>query len=193
MRLLGGAWWGAFGREARAVKIAVVICSCFREDITRRKAALLQNGLEPSLPVTIMVVDNGRTLSREDFDPRVRLYPNPNTGGAGGFTRGLIEALESGEGFTHVLFSDDDAFFGPDALRRTLTLLGLARPEYAGARLSGAMMIAERPTVQHASREWRKDRGGPLPRRHSADLADWDQVLRHGVVLRLQCGLFVFY
>ena len=67
----------------------------------------------------MFVVDNGRTLDAEGLsDDLITVIPNENVGGAGGFARGMIAALESDEDFTHVLLMDDRLFRqdGPSGL-----------------------------------------------------------------------------
>ena len=81
----------------------------------------------------------------------VTIYPNMNAGGAGGFTRGMIEILkanENGAGVTHVLVMDDDIVLDTDVLLRTYTLLSLRKPEYADVFVGGAMLRLDRPNIQ---------------------------------------------
>lgn len=100
------------------------------------------------------VVDNGSTLDAEALsDAGVTVIPNANVGGAGGFARGMIAALE-GENvpadfeFTHVLLMDDDVTVFPESFKRTFNLLSLARDEYKDAFINGAMLQAHRPNAQ---------------------------------------------
>ena len=52
--------------------------------------------------------DNAGTLDHKYFDHnQLHLIQNKNVGGAGGFTRGIIEVLESTLPYTHVLLMDD--------------------------------------------------------------------------------------
>lgn len=97
----------------------------------------------------MFVVDNGRTLDAEALsDEGVTVLPNPNVGGAGGFARGMMEALSSERGFTHVLLMDDDVVVSPESLKRTFNLLALAKGKYRGAFINGAMLAVEEPNRQ---------------------------------------------
>ena len=97
----------------------------------------------------MFVVDNGRTLDAAGLsDGLVTVIPNENVGGAGGFARGMIAALESDEGFTHVLLMDDDVRIFPESLKRTYNLLALARGRYRKAFVNGAMLSLDDPTRQ---------------------------------------------
>lgn len=100
------------------------------------------------------VVDNGSTLDAEGLSGEgVTIIPNANVGGAGGFARGMIAAIEgenvpAGFGFTHVLLMDDDVTIFPESIKRTFNLLSLARDEYKDAFINGAMLQAQRPNLQ---------------------------------------------
>ncbi len=98
----------------------------------------------------IHVVDNGRTLSERDFPAHdhILLHPNVNAGGAGGFARGMIEALHQSEGITHVLLMDDDVSVSPESIKRTYNLLRIVNAEYAHALVSGAMLDIDYPNEQ---------------------------------------------
>ena len=109
--------------------------------------------LESSDPIAgafhMFVVDNGRTLDAEALSCEgVTVLPNPNVGGAGGFARGMMEALSSEEGFTHVLLMDDDVIVSPESFKRTFNLLALAKGEYRRAFVNGAMLAVEEPNRQ---------------------------------------------
>ena len=99
---------------------------------------------------TLHVVDNGRTLDVDALSSdRVRIHPNPNVGGAGGFARGMMEAVEQEPKATHVLLMDDDVQVCPESLKRTFNLLSLVKDEYARSFVSGAMLSLEKPDEFH--------------------------------------------
>lgn len=90
------------------------------------------------------VVDNGRTLDAQALDTdRVTIIPNQNVGGAGGFTRGMIAALDQEPPATHVLVMDDDISVSPESIKRTFNLLRILTPEHYDAMISGAMLNYE--------------------------------------------------
>lgn len=98
----------------------------------------------------MFVVDNGRTLDAKALsDSGVTVLPNPNVGGAGGFARGMMEALAAKEQYTHVLLMDDDVIVSPESLKRTFNLLALAQGKYKNACINGAMLAAEEPNKQY--------------------------------------------
>lgn len=90
------------------------------------------------------VIDNGRTLDVNSLQcERISIRPNENVGGAGGFTRGMIEAMEQKPAATHILLMDDDVAVSPESIRRTYNLLRIVNDEYSQAFISGAMLNYE--------------------------------------------------
>ncbi len=155
-RLLGGAYEA--DADARDVRIAVNVCTYRREEYVRRNIAALRGSIleNPDSPLgtrlCVFVSDNAGTLGTQ---PGARVFQNPNAGGAGGFTRGLIE-IENAGGFTHVVFMDDDVRMLPESFERLYALLAAMRPEYAGHQVAGAMLRLDRPCAQHeAGGRWR--------------------------------------
>lgn len=75
----------------------------------------------------ILVVDNAGTLPQGTFlSPHVRLISQRNVGGAGGFGRGIFEAIEAGT-FTHIIMLDDDADIDDVSIVKMLNLLRLSK------------------------------------------------------------------
>ena len=77
------------------------------------------------------------------------LHPNPNTGGSGGYARGMIETLHQTPEATHILLMDDDVEILPDSIFRTYQLLRFAKDEYREHFISGAMLMLEEKNIQH--------------------------------------------
>ena len=73
--------------------------------------------------IKLNVVDNGQSVDLAPGDD-LRIIPNANLGGAGGFTRGLIEARD--QGASHCLFMDDDASVHMESIIRTWLFLAYA-------------------------------------------------------------------
>ena len=97
---------------------------------------------------TMHVVDNGRTLDAKALShDSILIHPNENVGGAGGFARGMIEAMEQTPRATHVLLMDDDVAISTESIIRTFNLLSLVSEEYRDAFIAGAMMNLEEPAV----------------------------------------------
>lgn len=154
------------------VYIGVDICTFRREAYVERnllqlKKRILDNHeLEVSENVTIYVIDNGKTLKnvesvqkiREESGGKIHILENKNAGGAGGFTRGMIEVLKArrqGENpFTHILLMDDDAVVEPDAIVRIYGFLSTVREEWKNITLGGTMMREDFPYMLFCAGEW---------------------------------------
>lgn len=152
--IYGGKYLGEFP-QTRPVNLAISTTTCKKEDfiignVQILKDALLDSDGDIAQHLFINIVDNGRTLKPEDFptDPRIRLFPNKNVGGSGGFARGMIESLRQKESITHVLLMDDDILIQPEALYRTYILLKHLKQEYQQCFISGAMLYLENVSVQ---------------------------------------------
>ena len=155
--------------RVREVRIGAVICTYRREAYVERNLRQMKERvlgraeLDVSSRVKLYIIDNGRTLDRNeavrelaaDCGGRVVILPNRNAGGAGGFTRGMIEVLKAKEreGFTHVLLMDDDAVFEPDAFVRIHGLAATLKEKWKDITVGGAMLREEVPYILHCAGE----------------------------------------
>lgn len=128
------------------VNLAVVICTCRRE---KEVIANLEriSGMDIKERPEIFLIDNGNTLTLNMLPEWVHLVPNRNCGGAGGFTRGMMEALKN-PAFTHVILMDDDIILNPDVLRKTGCFLSVVKKEWQDAPLGGALLERDIPWKQ---------------------------------------------
>ena len=153
-------YWSAECVECFLNPVDISLCTTTynREEYITENIKLLKNEILFGLGSTgmdeisnhfyINVVDNGRTLDPEEFNSyRLRIHHNPNTGGAGGFTRGMIETLGLCEdddfNASHIILMDDDVLILPESLKRTYALLRLVKKDYKEHFISGAMLFLE--------------------------------------------------
>lgn len=119
--------------------------------------------------IRMTIVDNGGSVTVDDGDG-ISVIQNENLGGAGGFTRGLLDARETGA--THCLFMDDDASIQMEAVSRTWWFLAYAQdPKTA---VAGAMINAA-----HRWQMWENGATfdlGCRPRYAGLDLRDRERV-----------------
>ena len=89
-------------------------------------------------------------------DSLITVIPNANTGGTGGFSRGMLEAIERKDvlDLTHLLMMDDDAVFDSDLFIRLYGFLSTLKEEFAGITVGGALMREDYRYIQHAAGEW---------------------------------------
>lgn len=127
----------------------------------------------------IHVVDNGRTLPVEELETEhVMVHPNLNVGGAGGFTRGMLEAMDHKEKPTHVLLMDDDVMILPESLIRTYNLLKIVRPEYEHHFISGAMLFYEEMNYLYEDVGFMDHEGTYGPIKDRVDTRKMEDILR---------------
>lgn len=145
-------------KDVRNIKIGIGICTFRRETFVQNNLQvinkyILQNpnsDLKDCLE--IFVSDNGQTLDIEKLSTnKVHIVRNKNAGGAGGFTRDLIEILEAnkkGANITHALLMDDDVIIEPEALIKTYRVLSLLKEEYKDSFIGGAMLRNDARNIQ---------------------------------------------
>ncbi|MBQ9990406.1 MAG: glycosyltransferase family 2 protein [Lachnospiraceae bacterium] len=149
--------------QLKDVKIAVNICTYKREHYIKRNIDILKKNIienpqnEMYRHLMVFISDNGDTLGNENISGEyIQIVKNKNVGGAGGFTRGLMEILEN-RSFcaTHALMMDDDIIITTEALFRTYMMLRTIREEYEDASIGGAMLRIDKPSVQvEAGASW---------------------------------------
>lgn len=142
------------------INIGVNICTFNREKDVNRLINVMEelttNTLYNQIHENIytFIIDNGNTLNLESKE-KILVYRNKNTGGAGGFTRGLIEILAQKNiyNLTHVLFLDDDIVLNPESIFRMCSFLSVLKKEHRKSIISGAMLLLDRKYLQYSSGE----------------------------------------
>ncbi len=141
------------------ISLSLVICTYKRKSCLERNLAKLQSSpalkrLEEEKRFIVRVVDNARELS-DSYGKGIRVYPNENTGGSGGFSRGMDESVREKETYrtTHVVLMDDDVELQTESLSRLYALLSHMRPEYARDSVAGRMFRLDRREVQYTAAE----------------------------------------
>lgn len=148
--ILTGCEYLAFDPLRRDCKIGVVFCTYKREEFVRENVRRINNRLNNDAAlknkIKVFVIDNGQTLKEDELEGAY-LFPNSNTGGSGGFTRGIMEVAARKE-YTHFLLMDDDIKFETEILSRILFWIQNAiDPERL--TVGGTMLIAEKPNFQY--------------------------------------------
>ncbi|MBW4439901.1 MAG: glycosyltransferase family 2 protein [Plectolyngbya sp. WJT66-NPBG17] len=142
--------------KAREVSLGVVICTFKKENYVRNAlGTLLQDELLQDKNLKVFVSDNGRTLNQNEFkDSRVNLFPNKNAGGSGGFTRGIMEALEEGSS-SHLLLMDDDIELESESICRLFSVHEYAKTELIIA--GGLLSLNEKHLLYEAGATYNDD------------------------------------
>lgn len=144
-------------KPVRQPKIGIDICTFKRERYIEKNIGLLNsyifNNKNSQLcdNLEVFISDNGQTLDIDKLNSdKIHIVKNKNTGGAGGFTRGLMEIIKNGNphGITHALVMDDDITIDPESIEKTYTVLSLLKDEYEDAFIGGAMLRIDKQNIQ---------------------------------------------
>lgn len=157
--------------------IALITCTYKREEYIKRNAQyIIENTRRNNLPFTLIVVDNGKTIHREDLPEEAVLIPNDNTGGSGGFSKGMQQASAM-KRFTHFVNMDDDISLDISSLQKLYILLYFIKPEYADLSVSGAMLYLDKPCIQfEAGGKFNTDNGKQVGYGYLTDLSEKDNI-----------------
>ena len=176
----GGYYWTDIDeKDIDSGSIALDICTFKREHFIKKNIGLIKKKIFESnnydffkKKIEIFIIDNGNSLVPEEFPEKyIHLIHNKNVGGAGGFTRGLIEIKKKSKilGITHALLMDDDIVVEPESIYRTWCLLSILKTEYKEAFVGGAMLRLDHQNIQvECGAIW--NRGELLGRKAGLDL-----------------------
>ena len=149
--IIYGGNWSADIPERRRVKVGIIICTYKREKFVcanlERMRAAIEARPERAERLHVFIVDNAKTLQLEQGG-FYTVIPNGNSGGSGGFTRGICEVCAD-PSYTHFLLMDDDIRFDFAVVERTCNLLSALTDEHAYATVGGAMLVMEKPCMQY--------------------------------------------
>lgn len=165
------------------INLGIVICTFKREkyvlhNIELFKKYILDNEKSPLFgKMKLFISDNGKTLDIEKIaSDNIHIVQNKNAGGAGGFTRGLIEILKSKGNTTHALLMDDDIVVDTSSIIKTATILSVLKDEYKDAFIGGAMLRSDQQNIQvESGASWNAGRLNSL--KGGLDLRRWEDCL----------------
>lgn len=139
-------------------KIGLIICTYNRQKELIHNLELIKNSRfnrendELFGRLECLVVDNASTISLDSMTnyPGLKLVHNINSGGAGGFAKG-IELVRQDEDITHVIFMDDDVLFDMESLYRLYALACYASD--SAIPVAGRMFRLDNRAVQYTACE----------------------------------------
>lgn len=140
-KFIAGTYFGAF-ETVQDIKLGITICTFKREKYLKPNLDKLKK-----LDVEVMVIDNAQTLEEIQSD-KLQIIHNQNYGGAGGFTRGMIEQVNQNRN-SHILLMDDDVVIELSAIERLIAMLKHLKSEHQTKFFAGAMLKLDKPTIQH--------------------------------------------
>ena len=169
--LLDGAWVTQDSPVAR-VGLAAVVCTFNREDaIVAVLDALGSDRMVHERIARVIVVNQGKEGLRrhpafveaaDGLGRTLTLIDQPNFGGAGGFSRGLLAALDD-PAITHAVLLDDDIELEPDCILRLAAFFAFCEQDIV---LGGHMLDMLHPTTLYEA-------GAVISHRH------WDFLPQH--------------
>ncbi len=169
------------------VHIGLVICTYKREKFIENNLQLLKQNILCNIDsplcnnLHVFISDNGQTLDITKLSTdKIHIFSNKNTGGSGGFTRGLVEIInnESSLPITHALLMDDDVEIEPESLVRTFNFLRLVKDEYKDIHIGGAMLSLDEKYMQTTGAEiWNGYKN--ISPRANVDLRDKKEVVKN--------------
>lgn len=173
----------------RIPHIALLLCTYHREEYVRKKIDCFLKALDVdhdfNKSIELFIVDNASELD-ESFlvNGKIHLYHNENTGGSGGFARGILEISKIGT-FSHIVMLDDDTENDPESFYRTWSFLAMLKEQYSDAVIAGAMLYMEQKTMVHeAGATFNPGKDGIYrchPLKHQLDISDVNGCLEYDV------------
>jgi len=173
---LRSASWSTPGAGQPQARLGVVICTFNREPELAAVLAAIAGSEDLGAAVArVIVVNQGRPglaaqpgvcAAAARLGPRLRIVEQVNLGGAGGFGRGLLEALDD-PAVTHACLLDDDVRVEPESLRRMAAFFTLVQD---GLALGGHMLDSVRPTSLYEAGAVVLPNWAPKPLHHGLDL-----------------------
>lgn len=157
--------------------IALITCTYKREKYIKRNARyIIENVRHNNLPFTLIVVDNGKSIHQKELPSEAVLIPNDNTGGSGGFAKGMQQASAM-QRFTHFINMDDDISLDITSLQKLYIMLYFIKPEYADLSVSGAMLYLDKPCIQfECGGKFDTDNGKQIGYGYLTDLSEKDNI-----------------
>lgn len=156
---LRNAAWVSLEQPVRPVCLALIICTYQRKEELKRNMEVIKRSpffdekSDLFEKLRVYVADNASEWPI--LKGSIQIFHNPNTGGSGGFRRGLEECLKEREkyGITHVIFMDDDVLVQEETFIRLYSMLSLLREEYISSVVGGRMFCLDRKEIQSTASE----------------------------------------
>lgn len=125
--------------------LGIVICTYKREKFILNNLRLLAR-LENFIDV--FIIDNAMELQVPPQKENIHVIGNKNTGGSGGFTRGIIEILTNQKQCSHILLMDDDILISIATLKKTLAFLSFLKEDSKDLFIGGGTLSLSRKNKQ---------------------------------------------
>jgi len=137
--------------DLKKVNLAIVICTYQNEELVYNNIKkLISSPLWENMPTELIIVNNDGENSTLNFPfERVTQFKQKNSGGSGGFHRGIKEVVYESladKGFSHILLMDDDVEFHPEIVQR---LVNFHQYSLKDNVFGASMLNMEQPNFLH--------------------------------------------
>ena len=159
--------------------LSVGLCTFNREALlTKTLEQLVTFADEHEFLVGVHIVNQGEPFTSAAIQPllqhpRVHVVDQRNLGGAGGFTRTIVEADKAPHLATHHLLMDDDVFIDVRFLLRALRFIAYARRDIA---IGAGMFDSLHPRIMFEAGAFVDPNNSLHPYCHNVNLADTNQL-----------------
>lgn len=177
-------------KQSNNIDIALNICTYQRKhyiDNTIRKlkaSRFFDINEELYGKLSVYIVDNGSELD-DISENHIKVFHNKNTGGAGGFKRGLEEIRKTK--YSHVIFADDDIEFLLESFYRVYAFLAHLKEKYMDCPIVGRMFRLDERWKQYTAAEiW--NCGEIMHIGFNADMRNKEEIIRSNDVGNGQYG-----
>ena len=146
--------------ETQKIKLAIVICTYKRQKELEQTITTIKKQIEfwKEEWIEVTIIDNASELENR-YGKHITVYHNKNTGGTGGFTRGMEEVVKNLNNFdaTHILLMDDDARLQFESIVRLRAVLTYLKKEHLEKSIAGRMFRLDNRSIQYTALElWDK-------------------------------------
>lgn len=135
--------------------IGLVICTFKREKYIKRFIESFEK-YDKNDKLYAYIIDNGNTLKHNNVSSKIKILKNKNYGGAGGFSRGMLEVKHFNETtndnkIDYIILMDDDIYVDFNIYYKLMSFLSLRKKEFNNYFLAGAMCSLD-------NKEWQYER-----------------------------------
>ena len=156
VEILEAGWWASSSAPTGSIAVVTTTMNKGRDVLATLQSLASSEVLHRVRHV--VVVDHGSTPVEETpgfaqvattLGQRLHVVPQANLGGSGGFSRGMLEALEI-EGSDYVVLMDDDIVLEPESLERAATF---ADHRLIAGPVGAQMFYSAQPSRLHSMGE----------------------------------------
>ena len=134
-------------QELNKVLVSCNICTFNRQSYIKNFVENVASSFLDNDKILFRIINNGNELGFL-LPSNCEVIKNKNTGGAGGFSKGMQLSIQDPL-VTHILLADDDIRLDKEVIERTLAFLTIVKKEFSDCFISGAMLSLNEPWLQY--------------------------------------------